>query len=569
MRLAEGNLAVTRRFVARFAAEVSPSLGRRISALVALPIAGAFLFSGSAFAQDGEMLSGEITRRIEATFELVLGNSAELAIPLTRRALARRMSESREDAVAPLAYGATDASDIERTAAAPSVPDESSAEEPEDENIARLPRPRPVEATDASEDDSVQSEIAQSEAVEPVLSGGEAGTGSIGSPLDLVAGAGEAESAPVAAASVEEGEDAPVVTASVNEASEPVAAVSVGEAESAPVAVASVGQANSEPAVANTAKAKSDIVVVAAGEPISDLSLVLAAADPAETGNPAAEDVVAAPATGGPLELVASQSCLSPEDLADKDGDFRRNAEILSDSALCIGEEKFKERRRNWTIETIKTSRPGPLFAVMHDDEDLSFDNAVAALRLYGGTLVSIETGGKRNQDGIDPNRNFSADGIGCRKLGNDAAPLFTEFFHQLLDPGQPVIAFHNNTGERIPTGGLGHVSMDDVPKDMEPRDSVDPDGPLAGERTLVLLTSPVPVTATSRTRADALAARGINAVVEPVREGKGDCSLSNYTLLIGHSDYFNVTVDKDEGEKQMRIIDEILGKPDQTVATQ
>ena len=106
----------------------------------------------------------------------------------------------------------------------------------------------------------------------------------------------------------------------------------------------------------------------------------------------------------------------------------------------------------------------------MHDDEDMSFDNAVAALKTYGGTLVAVETGGKRNQDGIDPNRNFSADGIGCKKLGDDATPKFTDVLPQALRPGQPIIALHNNTGERIPTGGLGHVSMDDVPKDMQKR---------------------------------------------------------------------------------------------------
>ena len=63
--------------------------------------------------------------------------------------------------------------------------------------------------------------------------------------------------------------------------------------------------------------------------------------------------------------------------------------------------------------------------------------------------------------------------------------------------------------------------------------------------------------------------AKGINAVIEPVTEGKGDCSLSNYALLTGHSKYFNVTVDKDEGDKQQKIIDAILAPPLQTAATQ
>jgi hypothetical protein len=110
---------------------------------------------------------------------------------------------------------------------------------------------------------------------------------------------------------------------------------------------------------------------------------------------------------------------------------------------------------------------------------------------------------------------------------------------------------------------------MADVPKDMETRESDAPEGPLAGERSLVLLTSPLPVAATAEARAVELNAKGINAIIEPVREGKGDCSLSNYTLLIGHPDYLNVTVDKDEGDKQLKIIDAILAKPAETVATQ
>ena len=47
--------------------------------------------------------------------------------------------------------------------------------------------------------------------------------------------------------------------------------------------------------------------------------------------------------------------------------------------------------------------------------------------------------------------------------------------------------------------------------------------------------------------------------VLEPVRAGSGDCSLSNYAVLSGHPDYLNVTVDHDEGEKQRQIIDVIM----------
>ena len=47
--------------------------------------------------------------------------------------------------------------------------------------------------------------------------------------------------------------------------------------------------------------------------------------------------------------------------------------------------------------------------------------------------------------------------------------------------------------------------------------------------------------------------------MLEPVREGSGDCSLSNYAVLTGHRDYFNVTVDHDDGDKQRQIIDVIM----------
>ena len=43
-------------------------------------------------------------------------------------------------------------------------------------------------------------------------------------------------------------------------------------------------------------------------------------------------------------ELVATAACLSPEDVADKDGDFKRNAASLSGNGFCIAEETFKER---------------------------------------------------------------------------------------------------------------------------------------------------------------------------------------------------------------------------------
>jgi hypothetical protein len=465
---------------------------------------GALLLCSPAEAQQ----TAKISERIERTFDLVLGNSADLAIPLTRRALARRLSTDEQTAhMQPLAYGEFDEPNATSSIDAPpassdeagastdasamakdSTVEQGSADNPEDPDIARLPRHRPERESDPRE-----------VAVASVDAGSASGEAMDG-PLDLVAGA-------------------------------------------------------ADPDPGATATAGADQQLIAATAPVED------APAPAAEASASADNPIA--------ELVASGECLSPSEVADKDDDFKRNAEALSGNAFCIAEEKFKERRRQWRIETVKTSRPGPLFVVMHDDEDVSFDNAVAALKAYGGTLVAIETGGKRNQDGVDPNRNFSADGIGCKKLGKDATPHFSNFFKDLIDDGQPIIALHNNSGKRIPTGGVGHVSMADAPMEMEKHKSNDPNGPLAGDRALVLLTSPVPVSTTSKARADDLSQKGINALIERVAESKGDCSLSNFTLLSGHPDYMNITVDADEADKQKKIIDVIMSERSATVATQ
>jgi hypothetical protein len=195
----------------------------------------------------------------------------------------------------------------------------------------------------------------------------------------------------------------------------------------------------------------------------------------------------------------------------------------------------------------------------MHDDEQVAFDNAVAALSAYGGVLVAVETRGSRNQDGIDPNRNFSGDGTGCAKLGDAAAPKFTAAFRKLYDPAHPVVALHNNSDGPVPTGGLGHVSMEAVPKGLRKRPARDADGPFADSRTLVLLAAADTGVPAITDRTARLNAAGINVILEPVRRETADCSLSNDVLLAGHENYFNVTVDHDGAEQQRRIVDTIM----------
>ena len=203
----------------------------------------------------------------------------------------------------------------------------------------------------------------------------------------------------------------------------------------------------------------------------------------------------------------------------------------------------------------VASGRPGPLWAVMHDDEDMSFDNAVQALSTYGGTLITVETGGRRNLDGIDPNRNFSADGIGCAKLGDDATPRFTLMFRRPLRSG----AADRRAAQQCRPAGVRPAATA-MPRwrrcrrDMRASPAADQDGPLAGEHTLVLLAA---TSADDRRRGidDDRAERAGDqrAARDRCAPARGDCSLSNYSVLSGHTDYLNVTVDQDEARSSAR----------------
>jgi hypothetical protein len=428
----------------------------------------------------------EVDERIKDAFALVPGNSVDLAVPLTRRALARRSTSDPTAAagsVAPLKLitkreGEGEASGRAKAAAAASDDvtawlatfEEGSADPLQP---ARPPRPRPT-APDVAE--------------QPAATG---------DPLDLVAG-GEVPDIARPAASEPQDLLAPA----------PFVRVTAAPAEQLPVAPA------------------------------------------------AAQPSPAATAAVSPRQL--PDNCLAPSSVTDGDDDFERNEAALAVPGICIAEQKFRERRRPWTIQTVTSSRPGPLWVVIHDDEQVAFDNAVAALSAYGGVLVALDTGGDRDQDGIDPNRNFSGGGIGCAKL-SDAAPKFTAAFRKLYDPAHPIIALHNNSSKPVPTGRLGHVSMDAVPKGLTKRPASDADGPFAHPHTLVLLAATDPGAPAIADRAARLNAAGMNVILEPVGRETADCSLSNHVVLSGHENYFNVTVDHDAGEQQRRIVDTIM----------
>jgi hypothetical protein len=110
---------------------------------------------------------------------------------------------------------------------------------------------------------------------------------------------------------------------------------------------------------------------------------------------------------------------------------------------------------------------------------------------------------------------------------------------------------------------------MTTIGKAMRASPAADTDGPLAGDDTLVLLAATDEDDAVIAAATGALNERGINVVLEVVREGRGDCSFSNYAILSGHTNFYNVTVDKDEADKQKKIVDAIMAGRPAPVATQ
>jgi hypothetical protein len=149
--------------------------------------------------------------------------------------------------------------------------------------------------------------------------------------------------------------------------------------------------------------------------------------------------------------LAAGWKAVDPAALADDDIQ-RHEGDATYLEGLSISEMRFSESGFNWhLLRFTNIAMPvGPLWAVPHDDENAAFDAAIAAVKAYGGVVITVNSGpgSARMQMGqgtcggrpsilpkCDPNRNFS-----------DTNPLFTRAFIDQLADGQPIIALHTNS---------------------------------------------------------------------------------------------------------------------------
>lgn len=236
---------------------------------------------------------------------------------------------------------------------------------------------------------------------------------------------------------------------------------------------------------------------------------------------------------------------LTPEEIVNiQDDDLQRhsaNANFLD--GVEVSQTRFSEAGFNWhLLRFTSVERPiGPLWAVPHDDENAAFDAAIAALKLYGGVAVMVNSGpgSSRTQSGqgtcggwpaivsrCDPNRNFA-----------ESTPLFSRAYLDQLSSAQPVIALHTN----MPGfgSGKGDITILDASAAAKGKIRPRPYGYLGRPGTSALMDYDsyviLPFLAPKIPDADITCRKSLNHAGahvwhEPVR--KSDGSLSNYIAL-------------------------------------
>lgn len=242
-----------------------------------------------------------------------------------------------------------------------------------------------------------------------------------------------------------------------------------------------------------------------------------------------------APAIGG------AAGCAAPASLVDRDDD------LSVFGAACAREVTFTERGVPWRVQTISSGRPGPLFVLPHDDEDAALATAAYALGRYGGTVTAVETGGRRENSGIDPNRNFSGGALACP---SGPTPLFVA---AMLPGGSPVIALHTNAV------GAGTVTIRRPYAGATAFPSASATGGRASEDAMVILAHRNgPQDPATRRLTERLNAAGVHVLVETVDTARTDCSLSHYAVANGLR-YANVEAPDGDAATQREILDILI----------
>ncbi|MWB79612.1 hypothetical protein GLS40_16380 [Pseudooceanicola sp. 216_PA32_1] len=250
-----------------------------------------------------------------------------------------------------------------------------------------------------------------------------------------------------------------------------------------------------------------------------------------------------------------------------RDEDLRRNAgRIDGDRALCVSLVAIYEGGRTWRFSIVRNLLAPDRLAlvVLHDDEDTAFDTGLEAVQVYGGTLVALDTGGQRTNEGQDPNHNFGGAAslvAPCRRMRDGPSPEFTAEILRHFGPDAPVLSLHNNHDGHAATGGAGDFS---VAVNAPGRRGLAAPGPargLADPDNAILIPGRVPYDQ-DRAAQGAVAyfhRHGINVIHEWVTPGRNDCSLSNHVALTRRTPYYNVEVQHGAAAEQGRMLGALM----------
>ena len=254
--------------------------------------------------------------------------------------------------------------------------------------------------------------------------------------------------------------------------------------------------------------------------------------------------------------LPSSRACLSPTQITDGDGDFRRNPDLFGPER-CVSQDTFREGGRDWTVQTVRnTARPGPLWVLPHDNEQAAVETAVYALARYGGTAVLVETGGRRTNGTTDPNRAFDAGRSRC--TAGAPASRYVAAMLGRRPRHAPVIALHTNAPGVAGRRGSGSVSIRAPGSSGKAFPGSGASGRLASSDSLVItaVAGRPDLDARTASLVTDLTREGVNVLVETTSPSKTDCSLSHYAALNGIRPYLNIEVVDGDSETQRRILD-------------
>ncbi len=244
-----------------------------------------------------------------------------------------------------------------------------------------------------------------------------------------------------------------------------------------------------------------------------------------------------------------AKKCLNPRA---GDRDIFRNAKALA--GHCIKLHKIREAGKTWHIYEIGGKRKGPLWAVLHDNENAAFDAAVTGLNRYGGRIVAIEAGERRNFHGQDPNRNF---GIKRCRNQRGSGVKFTTFMMMLVDKSTGVVGLHNNANGFSGGGGSGHINVFRKSGVLIGHPSRSAKGAFKDGDNFILIPGRGAKKPGSRQarKIARLNKSGIHAVYEKVMARANDCSMSNHMVLNGRHNYVNIEVQHGQARVQRALL--------------